>query len=70
MKGSQDEILTSDEESVAHIENKLGLNPNPQAHVKNPLAGISRPQLLRNVEEFVLCSVGAATQSATFLYEP
>lgn len=36
------------------IENnlKLELNSSPPARIKNPLAGISRTQLLQNVEEF------------------
>jgi hypothetical protein len=30
----------------------LNLNSNVNAHLKNPLTGISRSQLIRNVEEF------------------
>lgn len=40
------------EESVEHLETQLDLNDNPQARIKNPLAGIPRPTLLRNVEKF------------------
>lgn len=42
---------TSDE-SVDHVESQLNLNENPEARIKNPLAGIPRATLLRNVEEF------------------
>lgn len=43
---------SSDGESVEHIETSLNLNSNPQARIKNPLSGIPRAQLLRNVEAF------------------
>lgn len=39
----------ADEEAFAPT---LDLNSNIQARIKNPLAGIPRAQLLRNVEEF------------------
>jgi pyoverdine/dityrosine biosynthesis protein Dit1 len=41
-----------DEEAFAPIQTTLDLNSNVQALIKNPLAGIPRAQLLRNVEEF------------------
>ena len=52
-KENQNERLSTDEESVSQIENTPDdINENLQASIKNPLAGISRPQLLRNIEEF------------------
>lgn len=42
----------SDEGSDEHIETALDLNSNPQARIRNPLEGISRAHLLRNVEAF------------------
>jgi len=50
--GNQGEKLSVDEESAVTIEKKLELNANPQARITNALAGISRAQLLRNVEDF------------------
>jgi nitrogen-specific signal transduction histidine kinase len=43
-----------DEESLEHVEtaSELNLNSNVEARIKNPLAGIPRAQLLRNVEIF------------------
>lgn len=41
-----------DEESLKQTASELDLNSNIEARIKNPLAGISRPQLLRNVEIF------------------
>jgi sugar porter (SP) family MFS transporter len=45
---------TRDEESLEHVEtaSELNLNSNVEARIKNPLAGIPRAQLLRNVEIF------------------
>jgi sugar porter (SP) family MFS transporter len=41
-----------DEEAFEPTQTSLDLNSNIQARIKNPLAGIPRAQLLRNVEEF------------------
>jgi len=45
---------TRDEESLEHVEtaSELNLNSNVEARIKNPLTGIPRAQLLRNVEIF------------------
>lgn len=43
---------STDGSSVEHIEKALNLNSNPQARIQNPLHGISRAQLLRDVEAF------------------
>ena len=40
------------QESVDHVESQLNLNDNPEARIKNPLAGIPRSTLLQNVTEF------------------
>ena len=42
----------SDEGSDEQIETALDLNSNPQARIRNPLEGIPRSRLLRNVETF------------------
>lgn len=39
-------------ESGVQIETPLDLNSNPQARIRNPLEGIPRSHLLRNVEAF------------------
>lgn len=50
---NQNEQLSTDEESVLQTEKRaVDLNANLRASIKNPLAGISRAQLLRSVEEF------------------
>ena len=45
---------TVDEESFRQVEtaSEINLNSNVEARIKNPLAGIPRAQLLRNVEIF------------------
>lgn len=52
LKQGEGDGLSTDEESAAHVEKKLELDSIPQAHIKNPLVGISRAELLRDVEEF------------------
>jgi len=42
----------ADEDSLKQFETHLDLNSNIQARIKNPLAGIPRAHLLRNVEIF------------------
>jgi hypothetical protein len=44
----------ADEESFRQGEtaSEINLNSNVEARIKNPLAGVSRAQLLRNVEIF------------------
>jgi hypothetical protein len=46
--------MSSDEKSDAHPEttSRINLNENPEARIRNPLAGIPRVQLLRHVEAF------------------
>jgi hypothetical protein len=62
-----------DEESMTASE--INLNSNIEARIKNPLAGIPRAQLLRNVETFAqekelsdelpMLSKGAIRESST-----
>jgi hypothetical protein len=42
----------SDEQLPVQVETPLNLNSNPQARIRNPLGGIPRSHLLRNVEAF------------------
>jgi hypothetical protein len=50
---SNEKGASGDEESLQHAETtSLNLNSNVEARIKNPLAGIPRSQLLRNVEIF------------------
>jgi hypothetical protein len=52
-KGHHNEGRSPDEESLIHSEPDKPVDlANLQTTIKNPLAGLSRVQLLRNVEEF------------------
>jgi hypothetical protein len=51
-KGNHNEECSPDEESLIHSEDKTVGLADLQTTIKNPLAGLSRVQLLRNVEEF------------------
>lgn len=45
-------MSANDNESSTHHDEHVDLNQNVAAKIRNPLAGIPRDQLLRNVEAF------------------